>query len=206
MGEAGKTMEHDHYFTREPQSQSSAREITARLRGVDYRFRTESGVFSRSRADPGTRLLINALTLPKQGRMLDLGCGYGPVGITAAREQPELQVIMVDVNRRAAQLAKANAQLNGVANVDIRWGEDFSVVQERDFLLIATNPPIRAGKQVIYPLLAKAKEHLAPGGVLCAVIRTKQGAGSLEKHLSTHYARVETIDKGSGYRVFAAHI
>ena len=206
VGDAmGHDMEQEHYFTAEPASPSGKMEIAARLRGVEYKFFTEAGVFSRFRVDRGTRLLIDALPLPKQGRLLDLGCGYGPVGITAAKEEPELEVIMVDVNRRAVEIAKENARLNGV-KVDVRWGEGFAVVPERDFSLIATNPPIRAGKQIIYPLLAEAKEHLAPGGMLCVVIRTKQGASSLEKHLNNHYGRVETIDKGGGYRVFAAHI
>lgn len=209
MAKVGEKMEHhkkqEHYFTEEPASPSSKIEITARLRGTEYRFFTEAGVFSRFKVDRGTRLLIDALPLPKQGKLLDLGCGYGPVGIAAAKEKQELEVIMVDVNRRAVELAKENARLNSV-KVDVRWGEGFTNVPERDFSLIATNPPIRAGKQVIYPLLREAKEHLAPGGILCVVIRTKQGASSLENHLNDHYARVETIDKGGGYRVFAAHI
>ncbi|NMB10736.1 MAG: class I SAM-dependent methyltransferase [Firmicutes bacterium] len=198
-------MDSEHYFTTKPTSKSDAREIAVNLRGKDYRFTTEAGVFSRSRVDPGTRLLIDALPLPAQGRMLDLGCGYGPVGIVAARERPGLEVIMVDINQRAVEFARINAGLNGVSEVDIRQGEDFAVVPERDFALIATNPPIRAGKRVIYPLLSKAMDHLLPNGTLYVVIRTKQGAGSLERHLITTYSRVETIAKGGGYRVFAAH-
>ncbi|NLK07471.1 MAG: class I SAM-dependent methyltransferase [Firmicutes bacterium] len=193
----------EHYFSKEPSSPSAQTEITALLRGREYRFLTEAGVFSRLRVDRGTRLLIEALPLPKQGRFLDLGCGYGPVGIAAVGSEPQLDVIMVDVNRRAVDLTKENARLNGVV-VDVRWGEDFQVVKERDFSLIAANPPIRAGKQVVYSLLVRAKQHLLPGGVLCVVIRTKQGAKSLKQHLIDNYARVKTIDKGGGYRVFAA--
>lgn len=198
-------MNNEHYFTPQPTSESASREITTRLRGEEYRFVTEAGVFSRSRIDPGTRLLANSLPLPEQGKMLDLGCGYGPVGIAAAKEQPKLEVVMVDVNQRAAELAKLNARLNGVTNVDVRSGEDFQVAPEQDFVIIATNPPIRAGKRVIYPLLTRAKEHLVPGGILYVVIRTRQGAASMEKHLETTYSRVETIARGSGYRVFAAY-
>ncbi|NLJ25241.1 MAG: class I SAM-dependent methyltransferase [Firmicutes bacterium] len=194
----------EHYFTEKPTSEPDAREITARLRGKDYRFVTEAGVFSRSRVDPGTELLIDVMPLPAQGRVLDLGCGYGPVGIACAGE-PGLEVVMVDVNLRACELARVNAKLNDVAKVDIRHGDGFSVVHERDFAVVASNPPIRAGKQVIYPLLANAKGHLLPGGVLCVVIRTKQGAKSLERHLATVYSRVETIAKSGGYRVCAAY-
>lgn len=200
-------MTNEHYFTPRPTSEPNAKRIIATLRGKEYQFMTEAGVFSRSRVDLGTRLLINALPLPERGRILDLGCGYGPVGIAVARERPEVEVVMVDVNQRAVELARVNAQLNGVPAVDVRHGEDFSVVPEHDFALIATNPPIRAGKKVVYPLLAGAKEHLLPpGGILCVVVRTKQGAGSLERHLRTAYSRVETIAKGGGYRVFAAYL
>ncbi|NMB44797.1 MAG: class I SAM-dependent methyltransferase [Firmicutes bacterium] len=198
-------MGHEHYFSSQPTSEPDTREITATLRGRDYRFVTQAGVFSRSRIDRGTRLLIDALRLPEYGRVLDLGCGYGPVGIVAAREQPQLEVVMVDINQRAVELARANARLNGISKIDVRHGEDFSVIPEQDFVLIATNPPIRAGKQVIYPLLAEAKDHLLPGGILCLVIRTKQGANSLQKYLLTIYPRVQTIAKGGGYRVFAAY-
>ena len=198
-------MGNEHYFTSRPTSESDPREIVAQLRGKDYRFVTEAGVFSRSKVDRGTRLLIDTLPIPSQGRMLDLGCGYGPVGIVAAREQPGLEVVMVDINQRAVELARINAGLNDVPGVDIRHGEGFSMVPERDFTLIASNPPIRAGKQVIYPLLANAKDHLLPNGTLYVVIRTKQGASSLERHLTTIYSRVDTIAKGGGYRVFAAH-
>ena len=199
-------MGNEHYFTSRPTSESDPREIVAQLRGKDYRFVTEAGVFSRSKVDRGTRLLIDTLPIPSQGRMLDLGCGYGPVGIVAAREQPGLEVVMVDINQRAVELARINAGLNDVPGVDIRHGEGFSMVPERDFTLIASNPPIRAGKQVIYPLLANAKDHLLPNGTLYVVIRTKQGASSLERHLTTIYSRVDTIAKGGGYRVFAAHV
>jgi 16S rRNA (guanine1207-N2)-methyltransferase len=195
----------EHYFTEKPTSQPDAKEITARLRGRDYRFVTEAGVFSRSRVDPGTKILIDVMPLPPRGRVLDLGCGYGPVGIVAAGE-PGLEVVMVDINLRACELARLNAKLNGVDKVDIRHGEGLSVIPERDFTLIASNPPIRAGKQVIYPLLAEAKDHLLPGGILCVVIRTKQGAKSLERHLASVYSRVETITKSGGYRVFAAYV
>jgi 16S rRNA (guanine1207-N2)-methyltransferase len=199
-------MGNEHYFTSRPTSESDPREIVAQLRGKDYRFVTEAGVFSRSKVDRGTRLLIDTLPIPSQGRMLDLGCGYGPVGIVAAREQPGLEVVMVDINQRAVELARINAGLNDVPGVDIRHGEGFSMVPERDFTLIASNPPIRAGKQVMYPLLANAKDHLLPNGTLYVVIRTKQGASSLERHLTTIYSRVDTIAKGGGYRVFAAHV
>ncbi|NLY51682.1 MAG: class I SAM-dependent methyltransferase [Firmicutes bacterium] len=199
-------MGNEHYFTSQPTSKSAAHKITAKLRGKEYQFITEAGVFSRSRVDQGTRLLIEALPLPPEGRMLDLGCGYGPVGIVAAKEEPNLEVVMVDINQRAVEVAAINARLNGAANIDIRQGDGFSVVPEKDFALIASNPPIRAGKQVVYPLMAAAKEHLAPGGLLCVVIRTKQGARSLEKHLASIYSRVETIAKGGGYRVFAATV
>lgn len=197
-------MDNEHYFTAVPSSASDRRKVVATLRGKEYSFITDAGVFSRSRIDPGTRLLIEALPLPETGSMLDLGCGYGPVGIVAARTRPGLKVIMVDVNERAAELALLNASRNGAENVEVRRGEGFSVVREKDLDLIATNPPVRAGKQVVYGLMAEAREHLRSGGVLCVVMRTKQGARSLEKKLAELYTSVETIAKGGGYRVFAA--
>lgn len=197
-------MTEQHYFTRTPETPSHEREITEVLRGKRYRFVTDAGVFSKDRVDLGTRILIEAMQLPSSGKILDLGCGYGPIGVVAADLAPNCFVCMVDVNERAAALAERNLALNGVENAAVYVGDGFSPVEEHRFSMILSNPPIRAGKKVIYPLMEEAKHRLVDGGRLCIVIRTKQGAKSMQKHLETVFGNLEILALESGYRVLQA--
>lgn len=199
----------DHYFTVEPGSQHQPREFTATLRGVELRFKTDTGVFSRERLDLGTKILLESLDLSGVQAPLDLGCGYGPIGLTLARELPEIQVYMSDLNRRATELADANAVLNGIHNVVIKHGEGFAPWRELvtagfRFDLIAINPPLRAGKETVLQLFREARDHLQPKGKLWAVIRTKQGAKTYLRALQGIFAKAETVGIKSGYRVLLA--
>lgn len=194
-------MSDQHYFTRTPQSPTREMEFTQVLRGKMYRFVTDTGVFSKTRVDSGTRLLIESMQVPAEGLICDLGCGYGPIGLVAADMAPACFVHMVDVNERAVALARRNLELNGIHNAQVFVGDGFEPVDGHRFSLILTNPPIRAGKKVIYPMVEKARDHLVSGGRLCLVIRTRQGARSMEKHMESVFGNVETIAKGGGYRV-----
>ena len=135
--------------------------------------------------------------------MLDLGCGWGALGGVLAKKWADVRFVLTDVNERAAALAERNLKLNGLDNFEVVCGDGFAAV-EGTFDWIVTNPPIRAGKQVIYGLFAEAKNHLAPGGTLALVIRTQQGAKSAERYLRGIYESVETLDVSGGYRVLAA--
>lgn len=196
---------HDHYYSEEPKTGHALREIREEVRGVSLTLLTDAGVFSRGRIDFGTRLLIETVPLPQVGPILDLGCGYGPIGITLAKLLPHLVVYMSDPNRRAASLAQQNAERNGAANVRIYVGEGYTPFPpEVRFGAIVTNPPIRAGKRVVYGLVEGARERLLAGGTLTCVAQTKQGAKSLRAHIESVFGNVAELEKDGGYRVFHA--
>ena len=192
----------EHYYTAAPASAHDERRRTVRALGVEMDFVTDAGVFSRDGLDAGTRVLLEALP-PLSGRVLDLGCGWGALGGVLAKKYPGARFVLTDVNERAAALAERNLKLNGLDNFEVVCGDGFSAV-EGMFDWIVTNPPIRAGKQVIYGLFAESKNYLSPGGTLALVIRTQQGAKSAERYLRGIYESVETLDVSGGYRVLAA--
>lgn len=163
---------------------------------------TDAGVFSRAGIDHGTELLLEALVLPAGARVLvDLGCGYGPIGLAMAAMAPEARVYLIDPNERACELARANAGRNGLPNIEVLQGEGLALVPDQ-IDLIATNPPIRAGKKVVYGLMREAAGRLVAGGELWTVIRTSQGAKSLEAELRRLFPEVEEVEKGGGFRVY----
>lgn len=192
----------EHYFTASPTSPHAQRAVTLTALGVKMRLVTDAGVFSREGLDAGTRILLEALP-PLAGRVLDLGCGWGALGLTLAKRYPEAQFVLTDLNERACQLSKRNAEANALQNVRVLCGDGFEPVQGA-FDWICTNPPIRAGKRVIYALFARAAEHLLPGGRLAIVMRKQQGAASALRFLEENYACVQTLDKSAGYWVLCA--
>ena len=193
----------DQYFTREPESASRPAECTFTWRGRELHFQTDAGVFSRGELDQGTRLLLDALPENLSGDILDLGCGWGPIGISVKAVLPETRVMMTDVNLRALELARGNAKRNRVGVFCVE-SDGFSALEGKRFDAVITNPPIRAGKQVIYKMFADARDHLNPGGSLFLVIRKQQGAESCMKYLQTLYPSVERLDRASGYWVLEA--
>lgn len=196
---------HEHYYSPQTSALSDRRMIHAELRGEDLRFVTDAGVFSKGRIDAGTRLLIDAMPLPVGGNVLDLGCGYGPIGITVAKMCPGCHVYMVDPNERAVNLARENASLNGVTNVTIVRGAGFEPLEGTlPFQAIVTNPPYRAGKEVVYGLVRESFARLASGGTFTCVGQTKQGAKSLKSFIETVFGHVTELAKGGGYRVIHA--
>ncbi|NLC53541.1 MAG: class I SAM-dependent methyltransferase [Firmicutes bacterium] len=201
----------DHYFTVEPGSARQPREISVTLRGKELRLQTDAGVFSRDRLDLGTKVLVESLDLTGVRAPLDLGCGYGPIGLAVARELPSVQVYMSDLNRRATELAIENAALNGINNVVIKQGDGFEPWQDLfaagfRFDLVAINPPLRAGKEVVLRLFTAARDYLAPAGQLWAVIRTSQGAKTYLRELQKIFPAAETASIKSGYRVLRAYM
>lgn len=195
----------EHYYSNNPSSTHDYQEIEMKVRNITLKLTTDAGVFSKSRLDPGTKLLLEALPLNFEiKRVLDLGCGYGPIGLTVAKLLPKATVHMSDVNERAVELGVKNAQLNGIANVIIKSGEGFGPFPNQTFDLIVTNPPIRAGKQIIYGMVDQAFEAINPGGWLVLVIKTKHGAKSMEAKMNSVFGNVTELEKGGGYRVFGS--
>lgn len=191
----------EFYYSAEPTSAHAEREIEIEALGVRSRCLTDAGVFSRDGLDTGTRAMLEALP-ELHGRVLDLGCGWGPVGVTLARKYPECEIVMTDVNHRAVELSRRNLARNG-AKAEVVQGDGFeNVTGMFDFIL--TNPPIRAGKAVIYRLFAEAKEHLADDGALILVIRKQQGAASAQKYLQTLFPTVTLLDRTAGFHILQA--
>jgi 16S rRNA (guanine1207-N2)-methyltransferase len=192
----------EHYFSEKPQSKSSPLQLNYRLRGKTYKFTSDVGVFSKKEIDFGTKLLIEAFTPPGiPGNVLDLGCGYGPIGITTADLLDEREIVMADVNERALALAKSNAELNGVSNVRFVKSNQFSGLEEQRFAVIITNPPIRAGKKVVHGMFEGSKERLHKGGELWVVIQKKQGAPSAMQKMESLFGNCETVTRSKGYYI-----
>ncbi len=192
----------DQYYTADPASESRPVPCAFPYRGHGLNFMTDAGVFSKGELDVGSRLLLDALP-ELSGDVLDIGCGWGPIGIAVAKANPGTRVTMADVNRRALDLTRQNCERNRVA-AEVIESDGMAAVLGRTFDAIITNPPIRAGKQVIYQMFADASKSLNPGGALYLVIRKQQGAESCVKYLKTLFAEVEKVDKSGGFWVLKA--
>lgn len=195
----------EHYYSREQKVDSKPRIWSFTLRNNVLTFTTDNGVFSKGEVDFGSRLLIEAFQFPDlPGPILDVGCGYGPIGISLAKEAKSKEIHMVDVNERAINLAKSNALLNKVDNVQIYESDRLTQVKSKEYAAILTNPPIRAGKQVVHEIFEQSFEHLISGGELWVVIQKKQGAPSAIEKLNELFGAVETVEKKKGYFILKA--
>ncbi|GIP61213.1 class I SAM-dependent methyltransferase [Paenibacillus woosongensis] len=194
----------DHYYTNQPSTAHDRKIWDAQLRGQKFRFISDAGVFAKGGVDYGSRVLIEAMDIPEAAQVLDVGCGYGPIGLTAARLAGRGHVTMIDVNQRAVELAKENAANNKIANVTIVESDLFAALGEQQFDVILTNPPIRAGKEVVHAIFEGAYDRLREGGALWIVIQKKQGAPSAKQKLESLFAQVEEVTKDKGYRVYRA--
>lgn len=189
----------EHYYSQEPSSAHRPQQFAIPCGGRALTFETDAGVFSKGHLDSGTALLLSALPETFNGRALDLGCGWGAVGVCMAARWSEALVVMCDINARAVDLSRRNAEANGL-RVEAVQSDGLAQV-EGLFGLIATNPPIRAGKAVIYRLFAECAEHLTSDGALYIVIRKQQGADSARKYLQILFADVQIAARGGGFRV-----
>lgn len=196
----------DHYYSSKPTSESNRETWQTKINGKSFTYTTDAGVFSKNAIDQGSEVLM--LTGAEQnypeGNILDLGCGYGPIGIYLGQTFPERMIEMVDVNERALELAKLNADQNDVSNVRIYQSYLYEEVENKEFAAILSNPPIRAGKKVVHEILEKAFDHLIVGGQLLIVIQKKQGAPSAKKKMEEVFGNVERINLDKGYWILAS--
>jgi 16S rRNA (guanine1207-N2)-methyltransferase len=193
------------YFTERPRSRSARRELRFLYRGELLSFVVDRGVFASHGLDPGTAQLIQCLEVGPRDVVLDLGSGWGALGVAAAKSARDGRVVLTEVNRRAARLAEENLARNGVTNAEVRVGRLFEPVSSETFDVIATNPPYRAGRELILELLAAAPTHLTPGGRLVLVGKGSQGIRFYQAWLEEHWAGpVRVLGRGSGYRVLEA--
>lgn len=192
----------EQYFTENPTVDHDEHQVNYHLAGINLNLTTDAGVFSKNRVDYGSGVLIEQMLdqdLPG-GNILDVGCGYGPIGLFAAKKWPDRQVDMVDVNERAMDLARRNASANGAGNVNIFASDRYQEVSGQ-YAMIVTNPPIRAGKAIWSSILSEAKEHLVDGGILLVVIQKKQGAPSAKKLMAASLGNCEILTRDKGYYI-----
>lgn len=192
----------DHYFSAQPHSPSQRRTVTVALDDLSMELTTDAGTFSADRLDTGTRVLLTqAPPPPIRGDVLDLGCGYGPIALTWAHRRKRSRVWAVDVNERALELTRINAEALGRGNVYVRTPED--VPAEVRFAAIYSNPPIKVGKAVLHAMLVQWLDRLLPGGAAYLVVQKHLGADSLARWLAESGYPTERIAADRGYRVLS---
>jgi 16S rRNA (guanine1207-N2)-methyltransferase len=188
------------YFTERPAAGRRPGSVHVVLPGLHLELETDSGVFSPSRLDPGTRLLLDAAPQPPAaGNLLDLGCGYGPLALVLAARSPAAPVWGIDVNRRALELCARNAGRAGLPNVRCTAPDDPAVPGV--FRLIWSNPPIRIGKPALHALLTTWLARLEPAASAYLVVQRNLGSDSLQRWLEGSGWPAERIAARSGYRV-----
>lgn len=193
-----------HYFHNDSNLDHKVKGIDVFLRKTSFRFMTDLGVFSKDSIDFGTRLLIETAEIPESAEtIIDMGCGYGPIGIAMAKCHPNTKVYGFDVNERATDLARKNAKENKVENFFATTSFLFEhVTMSADVIL--TNPPIRAGKMTIFRLYEDAYKHLNPGGLFYVVIQKKQGAPSTLDKLKELFGNAGIVERDKGYWILLA--
>ena len=189
-----------HYF-HTPEGPGHRREVRASIWDLDYTFVTADGVFSGNRLDLGTAVLFRETEPPRGApRLLDLGCGFGPIAVALARSVPGAQVDAVDVNGRALELTRVNADRHGVADrVSVGTPDSFDPARRYDE--IWSNPPIRIGKAALHDLLSTWLTRLAPGGLARLVVGRNLGADSLARWLGECGWKVTRVASAKGFRV-----
>ncbi len=184
------------YFSNE-KLPSNVRKTECVVLGKKFTFLTDNGVFSKDGLDFGSRLLLESIPLEEVGgKILDMGCGYGVFGVVIGK-LTSANIDMVDVNLRALHLASRNAKENGVSNVNIFESNVYENVSSK-YSSIITNPPIRAGKKIVYDIVMNARNYLEDDGKLFLVIRKEQGAKSLIVDLEKIY-NVDILKKSKGF-------
>jgi 16S rRNA (guanine1207-N2)-methyltransferase len=191
----------EHYFSSAPKSEEKFGLVRTQLCGRPFEFLTSASVFSKRKIDTGTRLLIETMILPKTGNVLDMGCGYGAVGIAAAKFNPNLRVVLTDVNMRAVRLATKNIELNKVSNAEAKYGHLYESVENLRFNCVLSNPPVSAGMETVTSIIKQAPTVMSPKATFQMVIRSKIGAKTLPDTFAESFGNCRILARESGYRV-----
>ena len=186
------------YYAENPDAAHDIHELRVDLLGEKMIFLTDAGVFSKKMVDFGSQLLLKCLEVNQGETVLDVGCGYGPLGLSLAKAYG-VQATMVDINNRALDLARQNAERNKV-EATIFQSNIYEQVKG-NFEHVISNPPIRAGKQVVHEIIEKSKDFLEAGGDLTIVIQKKQGAPSAKSKMEEVFGNCEVVKKDKGYYI-----
>ena len=191
----------EHYFTNNTNIKTNEKLHEVVINETKLKFISDNGVFSKRGLDFGTRTLLETIPIDKiSGRVLDFGCGYGPIGIYV-KTKTKAEVDMIDVNLRSLNLAKKNALLNNV-EVNVFESDIYKNVTQK-YNYIISNPPIRVGKKILYEILFEAKKHLENDGELWIVINKDHGAKSVVRDLEKEYD-VKVVNKNKGFYIICA--
>ena len=197
----------NHYFSEKPEIKSEKKRIKYTIQNKKFEFITDNGVFSKSKVDFGTDLMLNEFLKKNRGlevekiKILDIGCGYGVVSVVLKSFYPEISITLSDVNERALELSEENLKKYGINDYHIIKSDAFEKITEK-FNVILSNPPIRAGKDIIFKIYSEAYEHLNENGKFYCVIQTKHGAKSTQKKLMEIFGNCDTVTIDGGYRIF----
>lgn len=186
------------YYAENPDAAHDIHELRVDLLGEKMTFLTDAGVFSKKMIDFGSQLLLKCLEVNQGETVLDVGCGYGPLGLSLAKAYG-VQATMVDINNRALDLARQNAERNKV-EATIFQSNIYEQVEGK-FDHVISNPPIRAGKQVVHEIIEKSQDFLETGGDLTIVIQKKQGASSAKSKMEEVFGNCEIVKKDKGYYI-----
>ena len=194
-----------HYFQDDPNLASNYKKISFEVNGITMNLLTDNGVFSKNKVDEGSLAFLKVLLPLELGKnILDLGCGYGTIGLTLAVAKKEARVTLADVNARALNMCRKNAEaLNLSQRVTILQSDIYEKI-EGPYDSIVVNPPIRAGKAVTYRMYEEAKQYLIDGGSLLIVIRKAQGAESAAKYIESIFGNIKMLDRHKGYHIYQA--
>ena len=194
-----------HYFQDDPNLASNIKTISFEVNGLTMNLLTDNGVFSKNRVDEGSLAFLRVILPLELGKnILDLGCGYGTIGLTLAIAKKEARVTLADVNTRALELCKKNADVYALSQRVTILQSDIYEKIEGKYDSIVINPPIRAGKSVTYKMYEEAKQYLIDGGSLLIVIRKAQGAESAAKYIESIFGNVKLLDRHKGYHIYQA--
>jgi 16S rRNA (guanine1207-N2)-methyltransferase len=177
------------------------RKISVRLLGNILTFNVVSGLFSKDEIDRGSKVLIEHSVVPEEGSILDLGCGYGVVGVAVAKGHPKRSVLMTDVNPRAIRATKMNIAENAIENASARVADVYSGIDEK-FDVILVNPPQAAGKSVCFEMIEGAVDHLKDGGSIQVVARRNFGGESIRKKMQEVFGSVDVLVKSGGFWIY----
>ena len=194
-----------HYFQDDPNLASNIKTISFEVNGITMNLLTDNGVFSKSKVDEGSLAFLKViLPLDLGNNILDLGCGYGTIGLTLAIAKKEARVTLADVNTRALNMCRRNADAYNLGQRVTILQSDIYEKIEGPYDSIVVNPPIRAGKAVTYRMYEEAKQYLIDGGSLLIVIRKAQGAESAAKYIESIFGNVKLLDRHKGYHIYQA--